>query len=171
MLAIQGRRTQPVGLELCLVGRFLTDRTINFQAMKHCMAGVWRLEMGITMKEIKPHLYLVRFYHIVDLRRVLDTKLWSFNGHTLILDHLQSGEDPLLVPLAHVPFWVQVYELPADFMSIGVGKQLGNYVGRFMEYDANNNLGLWRNYMRIRVLLDVRLPLKRRKKIRMEDGA
>ena len=108
---------------------------------------------------------------MVDLQRVLNTGPWSFNGHTLILYHLQPGEDPLLVPLTHVPFWVQVSELPTGFMSIGVGEQLGNYVGRFMEYDANNNLGSWRNYMRIRVLLDVRLPLKRRKKIRMEDGA
>ena len=116
VLAIQGRRTQTVGLELCLVGQFLTDKTINFQAMKHYMAGVWRPGMGITMKEIKPHLYPFRFYHIVDLRRVLDTGPWSFNGHTLILYHLQPGEDHLLVPLTHVPFWVQVYELPAGFM-------------------------------------------------------
>ena len=75
--------------------------------------------MGITVKEIKPHVYLIRFYHIVDLRRVLDTRPWSFNGHTLILYHLQPGEDPLLVHLTHVPFWVQVYELPPSFMSIG----------------------------------------------------
>ena len=95
--------------------------------------------------EIKPHVYLIGFYHIVDLRRVLDTRPWSFNGHTLILYHLQPGEDPLLVHLTHVPFWVQEYELPASFMSIGVGEQLGNYVGRFMEYDANTNMGLWRN--------------------------
>lgn len=40
-----------------------------------------------------------------------------------------------------------------------------------MEYDGTNNLGVWRNYMRIGVLLDVRVPLKRKKKIRMANGA
>ena len=40
-----------------------------------------------------------------------------------------------------------------------------------MEYDDNNYLGLWSNYMRIRVLVDVRVPLQRREKKRMENGA
>ena len=105
--------------------------------------------MGVTIKEIKPQLYLFQFFHIVDLQRVLDTGLWSFNGHLLILHLLQPGENSISVPLFHVSFWVQVYELPAGFMSLGVGEQLGNYFGIYMEYDDTNNTGLWRTYMRI----------------------
>ena len=171
-LPIQGRRSELEGLELCLVGRFLTDKMINFLDMKHYMARVWRAGMGTAIKELKPQLFPFRFYHILDLQRVLDTEPWSFNGNTLILYHLQSGENPLAVPLTHFPLWVQVYDIPAGFMSIGVGEQIGNYVGRFVEYDdSNNQLGLWRTYMRILVLIDVRIPLQMRKKIRMENGA
>ena len=53
---------------------------------------------------------------------------------------------------------------------MGVGEQLGNFLGKFLDYDDSNNLGVWRTYMRIRVLLDVRVPLKRKKKISMENG-
>ena len=66
---------------------------------------------------------------------------------------------------------IQVYELPADFMSRGVGEQLVNYIDRFMEYDENNDRGFWRTYMRIRVQIDFKGPLKRRKKVRIEGGA
>ncbi|WJZ96536.1 hypothetical protein VitviT2T_015213 [Vitis vinifera] len=96
-----GSTTQ--SFDLCLNGRFLTDRMINFNAMKHRLASVWRLG-----------------------------KVGS--------------------------------------MSLNVGKQLGNFIGKFVDYDINNNAGLWRNFMRIKVLLDVRQPLKRWKKIQKPQG-
>lgn len=40
-----------------------------------------------------------------------------------------------------VEFWIQVYELHVGFMSVNVGKQLGNSVGKFVEYDELNNFG------------------------------
>ena len=50
-------------------------------------------------------------------------------------------------------------------MSETIGKQLGNFINTFVEYDANNSSGLWRSYMRIKVHIDVHQPLKRWKKI------
>ncbi|KAK6148365.1 hypothetical protein DH2020_019277 [Rehmannia glutinosa] len=55
-------------------------------------------------------------------------------------------------------------------MKESVGKQLVNFVGKFVEYDGNNNSAIWRAYMRIKVEIDVRLPLKRFKKIRRLEG-
>lgn len=52
-----------------------------------------------------------------------------------------------------------------------VGKQLGNFFGDFMEYDARNNASIWRDYMRVRIKIDVRKPLKRKKKIIKKDGS
>ncbi|XP_075481232.1 uncharacterized protein LOC142521946 [Primulina tabacum] len=52
------------------------------------------------------------------------------------------------------------------FMSQSIGKQLGDFIGRFIEYDDKNKSSLWRSYMRIRVDLDVRKPLKSIKKIK-----
>ena len=51
-----------------------------------------------------------------------------------------------------------------------VGIQLGNSIGEFVSYDHVNNSGFWKSYMRIRVRLDVRLPLLRWKKIRKADA-
>jgi len=47
-----------------------------------------------------------------------------------------------------------------------VGLNIANYIGEFLEYDANNNSNLWKLYMRIRVLLDARNSLKRTSKIK-----
>ncbi|KAG6772265.1 hypothetical protein POTOM_023665 [Populus tomentosa] len=64
---------------------------------------------------------------------------------------------------------VQVHDLPMGCMFVGVGKHLGNFIGTFVDYDMNNNNGVWRNYMRIRLLIDISLPLKRWKKICKTD--
>ena len=45
-----GSTTQ--SFDLCLIGRFLTNRMINFNAMKHRLASVWRLGKSICIKEI-----------------------------------------------------------------------------------------------------------------------
>ena len=50
-----------------------------------------------------------------------------------------------------------------------VGKQLGNFFGTFVSYDAKNNSSIWREFMRLRIKVDVRKPLKRRKKIVKKD--
>lgn len=56
-------------------------------------------------------------------------------------------------------------------MSETIGNQLGNFFGKFLEYDPKNNNSIWREYMRIRIHLDVRRLLKRKKKITRKDGS
>ena len=51
-----------------------------------------------------------------------------------------------------------------------VGKQLGNYIGSFLEYDTSNNGGSLKEYMRLRVFMDVRPPLKSGKRLRTPNG-
>lgn len=47
---------------------------------------------------------------------------------------------------------------------------LGNFVGHFLEYNSTNRAAVWREYMRIRVNVDVTQPLKCFKKIKHGGG-
>lgn len=157
--------------ELCVVGRFLTERNVNVRAMKTKMADVWRPAMGINIKEIEPGIFLFQFYHKEDMNWVLKGGPWSFDNAMLILAEVPKGEEPLNVSLWNINMWIQIYELPTGFMSESVGQQLGNFFGEFLEYDHKNNASLWRECMRIKVRLDVRKPLKRKKKIIKKNGS
>ncbi|KAL8534134.1 hypothetical protein ACS0TY_010226 [Phlomoides rotata] len=101
-------------LDHCLIGRFLTDQPINFQAMKTHMATVWRPQKGVVIKE--------------------------------------------------------VYDLPLGYNTETIGKLLGNFVGSFIDYDKSNCAAAWRPYMRIRVAINMALPLKSWKKLRQPSG-
>lgn len=39
------------------------------------------------------------------------------------------------------------------------------FFGEFVLYDMNNNVSIWKGYMRLRIKVDVRMPLKRKKKV------
>lgn len=77
---------------------------------------------------------------------------------------IKIGEDPTKVALVELEFWIQIYDLLVGYMSEAVGKQLGNFFGTFIEYDAKNNAGIWREFTRLKVRVVVRKPLKRKKK-------
>ena len=70
----------------------------------------------------------------------------------------------------HAYFWVQIHDLPVGFRSKFIRKNAGNQIGKFLEVDAKSLGGGWKNFMRVRVSLDVHLPLKRHMRIRMEGG-
>lgn len=157
-------------VQLCLVGRFLTDQPINFNLMRSRLAGVWRPGKGVFIKDIGQGRYIFQFFHEIDLQRIYNGGPWSFNSFPLILHRLKSGDFPLQVPLDSIYFWVQVHDLPAGYISEGIGRQIGNFIGKFEEFDPTNSSSIWRQYMRIRVAVNVNSPLKRCKRIKRADG-
>lgn len=44
--------------ELCMVGNFLTEKSINVRIMKTKMTDIWRPVVGITVKDFNPGLIL-----------------------------------------------------------------------------------------------------------------
>ncbi|MCH94705.1 hypothetical protein A2U01_0015670, partial [Trifolium medium] len=154
----------------CLVGRFLSNRPIHVNSMKATMADVWRPVKGVKIKEATTGLFLFQFSHELDMEEVLQGGPWTFDNHILIVERVQLGMQIENIPLNHVNFWVQVHNLPAGFMAEKVGKKLANYIGEFVEYDKNNNSSFWRQYMRLRVRVDVRQPLKKHKKVKNKGG-
>ena len=85
---IQAKSEGRLDLRFCLVGRFLTDKAINFPAMKNTMAALWRPGKGICIKDLSSTLFLFQFFHEVDIQRVMDSGPWTFDQHLLITKRL-----------------------------------------------------------------------------------
>lgn len=164
----EGVQGQGSNLDLCLIRRFLTDRSIRFTSMRDTLSKIWRPGKGVTISETEKGLYLFQFYHRLDMERVVNGGPWSYDNHLLVFGRVQLGVAMTTIPLFHVAFWVQAHNLPLGFMTTTVGTYLGNFIGSFMEYDKSNNTNLWLKYMSIRVLIDVRLPLKNERKVKVE---
>ncbi|MBA0647692.1 hypothetical protein Goklo_015529 [Gossypium klotzschianum] len=80
------------------------------------------------------------------------------------------GDDPLTVQLHWVDFWLLIHDNPLGFMVDIVTHQLQNFIGEFIEYDTTVTQLGYKCIMRIRVKVDVRKPLKRKKMIALKNG-
>ncbi|MFQ6620274.1 hypothetical protein Gotur_000999, partial [Gossypium turneri] len=78
-----------------LVGCFLTASIIHFPVMRSTMANLWHPVCGVQIRNLGDKRYLFKFFHNMDMERVLKGLPWTFNNHLLILCKLRRGENPL----------------------------------------------------------------------------
>lgn len=144
---LEGGNTQLQGFDakLCVVGRFITDGRVEFEAMQHTLALLWKPGRGVYMKELESNLYLFQFYHELDVKRVMEGCPWSFNRRALVMSRMKEGQTPRSVDLNFMDLWIQVYDLKPGFMSETVLKSVGNYIGSFVQSCPNNFTGVWRS--------------------------
>lgn len=154
----------------CLVGRFLTDSHIDFQAMQHKMASLWRPGRGLYVKQLDNNRFLFQFYHELDISRVIEGSPWSFGRFHLVMERLKEGDNPRTLEISKIDLWVQLHGMSPGFMSQRVAMDVGNYIGSYVDGDPNNFVGVWRDYLRIRVSLPLNSPIKRRMKLKKSEN-
>lgn len=154
-----------------LVGKFLTEKNINYSAMQNVMAGLWRPKEGMEVHDMGGLKYSFVFFHKLDVQKVIDGGPWSFEQAMLVYHQVKEGEDPLTLKLQELEIWVQIYDIPRGFLSEGILKSVGSSIGRYVQSDPATFEGGWKTYVRIRVAINVEKPLKRRVKIKREGNS
>lgn len=161
---------QPKKESYTLVGHFLTEKNIKFHAMQNVMASVWRPKEGMEVHDLGDYRYSFVFFHMMDLQKVMDGGPWSFEHSMLVYDKMVAASDPKTMKLNDIDIWVQVYDIPKGFISEAILRGVGNFVGTFLGADSASLDGIWKQFVRIRVKMDITKPLKRRMKIKREGG-
>ena len=99
--------------------------------------------------------YSFVFYHIMDLRKVVDGGPWSFEQANLVFRQLEKSEDPHMIALQDMEIWVQVYDIPRGFLSENILKSVGASIGKYVRSDPTNFDGAWKSFVRVRVALNI----------------
>lgn len=85
------------------------------------------------------------------------------------MKRLTDGENLRSVEFNKMKMWIQVHDLKVGFMSERILQSVRNSIGTFVSSHPSNFNGVWRAYFRVRVALDVTVPLKRRMKIKQSN--
>lgn len=153
-----------------LVGTVYTDKIVKFNYMKEILATVWRPIKGMLAKEIAPNLFVFYFFHLKDMKRVLDDGPWSYDQSLLILKELGCNTSPYDVQLNKAEFWVQIHKIPRALTNLKMAEIIGENLGNFVKADISNFDGTWNAFIRLRVSIEVDKPLRRGVRIKQPNG-
>uniref|UniRef100_A0A803Q3T6 PHD finger protein ING n=1 Tax=Cannabis sativa TaxID=3483 RepID=A0A803Q3T6_CANSA len=117
----------------CLVGRFLTNRLIDFDKMQNILASLWQPGMGMFVKQLDNNRFLFQFYHEVDIQRVIDGSPWTYDRTQLIIERLQVGGDPKALALNTLDIWIQIHDVQPCKLFHQRANQVVKPYGEFMK--------------------------------------
>lgn len=87
-------------------------------------------------------------------------------GSPWIFGRFHLGDNPRTVEIKNIDLWVQLHDMSHGFMSQRVATDVGNYLGKYIEGDHDNFIGVWREFLRIRISIPLDSPVKGRMKLR-----
>ena len=65
---------------------------------------------------------------------------------------------------------MQIHDIPLGMMNDNVAKAIGSFIGQVLEIDKGGNKVAWGCYLRVRVLINVYMALKRGTKVTTLGG-
>ncbi|KAL7171277.1 hypothetical protein ACSBR2_036010 [Camellia fascicularis] len=135
---------------------------LNKQAVFHILHGAWKTRASFTISPWNDNLFLFTFVDSENRSWVLQKAPWSIMGHLLILQPLEVGLPVSEIQFNWCPFWVQIHGLLVEKMTKANEEIIGHKLGRLLCVEAHcEGLLLYRNFLRIRVEIDVTKPLPR----------
>ncbi|KAL2899415.1 hypothetical protein RDABS01_024497 [Bienertia sinuspersici] len=151
-------------VELMMIGKILTNRPFNFEAMKRTLRSIWRLKEGVAVRMVETNLFAFQFSSSRDKDLVKNGMPWFFDNQLLLLKEVRGDEQLSEITFYQSPVWVRVYDLPFVKRNAQFARCIGENMGGFVDFDDSDPLGL-DNFLRIKVMIDVGKPLRRGMKI------
>lgn len=152
-----------------LIRKFCMKRIINLESVVRVLRSVWRVEHNFEVSNLGKNKAIFLFQTKEDMERVMLLSLWSFDKYLLILHKLVHGEVVKDIKFDRSPFWIQIHGLPIMCQTKEMGLSIGATLGEVEKVDANDKGFCLGSFMRIRVLLDVSLPLCRGRKVQLGE--
>lgn len=90
--------------KLRVVGKLLTKKPINFDALKRMMTNVWNLKEGVIIRSIDINTFVFQFFHWQDKEKVMSGRPWCFKQPLLLMQGISNFTQPLEVNLIFSPF-------------------------------------------------------------------
>lgn len=151
-----------------LAGKFCTKRRVNLELVARVLKTVWRTEDNFEVYNMGDNNAIFHFSHKEDLDKVLLLGPWSFDKYLLILHKLEAGEAATKLEFNRATFWVQIQGLPTMCQTRDAGFRIGGTLGNVERVDVDDDGFRLGGYMRIRVSMDISVPLCRGRLVRLE---
>ena len=74
----------------CLLGKVLSNKSINIEAMRNVFIKIWRLKYDVTVHEVGERLFIFHFKDQTEKDRVFQKQPWFFNKALIVLQEVDG---------------------------------------------------------------------------------
>lgn len=149
-----------------LVGKLLSNPSINFPAFQSTMKRAWRIDQ-IEILPREAGLYVAHFKSESDKQRVLEGGPWQFSNHLVNFKPWIPNTPLPCYDFSTCAFWVHVVGLPLEWSSEQLLCQAVKRVGKVLEVKFDTNEGTNLRAGRVHVELKLNEPLQTGQLIRI----
>ncbi|XP_074295381.1 uncharacterized protein LOC141623203 [Silene latifolia] len=158
--------------DLLLVGKLWANKAINVKAAIDTMTKLWNLKEPVigNVLDAKDKIFAFRFNCDKDKAKVVDGQPWHFDKYIWCFNDPCEEGKLTDTPLFNVPFWSRIYDLPLRGRSNEMNiRRIAAQLGMFVSLDTTPYPELERA-VRVRILHDVRKPVRAHTSARMPYG-
>lgn len=150
-------------VEVCkrtLIGKLLASKIVNKGAMRSMLLRGWNLRCDVKIDDLEKNVFVFSFDEEEDCRKVLCERPWMINGALLMIQEWNQALSLDEVEWKFSPFWIQFHGLPFGGLTSKNAVRMGSSVGEVLEVEKPVVNGrIMRNFLRVKVLLDVSIPV------------
>jgi hypothetical protein len=139
------------------IARVHTEREFSDIWFYKQMRSAWDLAQEVKIRSLDDNLYTMQFSCLGDWDKVMEGGPWTFRGHPVLLAPYDGFTKPSVIDLNTFKIWIQIHDLPDGFKPM-LGA-LASKVGEVLTTEPFPN-EFSGNFFRVRILCDVRKPLK-----------
>ena len=85
----------------CLIGKVLKAKPVNKEAFRSRMKQLWRLSKGLSIVD---NIFIFKFNHELERRRVLMNGPWSFDKSLVVLKEMKEMDQPSSIKFHNLSF-------------------------------------------------------------------
>lgn len=114
-----------LNLELALVGKVITIRNFNFEALMRTLNQIREISSAALFRPIENGLFAIQFTCGRDKEKVMHGRTWTFDKNLVMLQEINDSTQPSNIQLNRCPFWARLYNLPMGCRTEGHIRRVG----------------------------------------------
>lgn len=156
----EGDTTTLKNSQYTLIGKVITDRTLNRNAIKDMLHKAWGDLEGLQISDVGLNLFLFAFSKEEECKEIMDRAPWFVMNKLISLQRWNSQVSMYEMNFNQVQFWVQIQRLPLEFLTVTCAEKILSPLGEVIEIEDPMVAGkIIRPFIRARVELNIQYPL------------
>lgn len=111
------------------MAKVLSPKAINREAYRQQMPHILQADRRMDIEARGDNTFVFEFHSLRDWNRALKEGPWKFSQNLLIFKEPTSWNSPRSMLFEEINIWVQLHNIPLDFMHEELLSKLGRQIG------------------------------------------